>query len=402
MIERLDHLNDGTSRSLGVSAVWLSPIYPSPNRDVGYDVADYTAIDPALGDLEDFDALVAACRAREIHVVMDLVLNHTSDLHPWFEASRAGRESEKRDWYIWRDPGPSGRPPNNWRSFFGGGPAWTYDEESGQFYLHTFLAEQPDLNWQNPAVREAALDVVRFWLGRGVSGFRLDVFNAYFKHPELPSNPRRLGRTAWARQRHVYNKDRPEVHDFLAELRELLDAHDAIAIGETFEGDPELAASYCDKLHMAFNFDILSQRWSAKRLQSAIRRWDRLLRQEHLWPSYVPRSPAIRRSKSSASSGERSRNHMIRVAGGPTHEAYCALAPRLACCFAPGARREILDMPDNRKECREDRGHRWKRPHRPQRRQPAGRRGARSGAGVARHGRRHHHGRGPCRCGGGR
>jgi alpha-glucosidase len=286
LTERLDHLNDGTPRSLGVSAVWLSPIYPSPNRDVGYDVADYTAIDPACGGLEDFDALVAACRQRDIQVVMDLVLNHTSDLHPWFESSRAGRGSDKRDWYIWRDPAPGGRPPNNWRSWFGGS-AWTLDEESGQYYLHTFLPEQPDLNWHNPEVRAAALDVVRFWLERGVSGFRLDVFNAYFKHPELPSNPRRLGRTAWARQRHVYNKDRPEVHDFLAELRELLDAHDAMAVGEAFEGDPELVASYCDKLHMAFNFDFLGQEWSAKRLQSAIRRWDRLLTQEHLWPSWV-------------------------------------------------------------------------------------------------------------------
>jgi alpha-glucosidase len=284
--ERLDHLNDGTPRSLGVDAIWLSPIYPSPNRDVGYDVADYTAIDPAFGSLEDFDALVADCRARGIHVVMDLVLNHTSDLHPWFCASRSGEGSDKRDWYIWRDPRSGGRPPNNWRSWFGG-PAWTYDEESGQYYLHTFLPEQPDLNWHNPAVREAALGVVRFWLRRDVSGFRLDVFNAYFKHPDVPSNPRRLGRSAWARQRHVYNKDRPELHGFLGELRELLDAHDAMAVGETFEGDPELAASYCEKLHMAFNFHVLGQPWSAKGLQTAISRWDRLLRQEHLWPSWV-------------------------------------------------------------------------------------------------------------------
>jgi alpha-glucosidase len=286
LIERLDHLNDGTPRSLGVAALWLSPIHPSPNRDIGYDVADFMSVDHAYGTLEDFDELVAACKERGIHVVMDLVLNHTSDLHPWFVDARSGRDAAKRDWYIWRNPLPSGRPPNNWRSFFGGS-AWQLDERTGQCFLHTFLPEQPDLNWHNPEVREAALDIVRFWLARGVSGFRLDVFNAYFKHPDLPSNPRRLGRTAWARQRHVYNKDRPELHDFLAELRTLLDAHDAMAVGETFEGHPELAASYCDKLHMAFNFDLVKQRWSARGIQGAIRRWDRLLRAEHLWPTYV-------------------------------------------------------------------------------------------------------------------
>ena len=287
ILEKLDHLNDGTERSLGVKAIWLSPIYLSPGRDIGYDVADHTAIDPAFGTMDEFDALVAACRERGMHIVLDLVLNHTSDLHPWFLDARSSRGSEKRDWYIWREPARSRRPPNNWRSFFGG-PAWTYDEETGQCYLHTFLPEQPDLNWHNPEVREAALDVVRFWLARGVSGFRLDVFNAYFKHPDLPDNPRRLGRNPWARQRHVYNKDRPELHDFLSELRGLLDEHpDAMAVGETFDGHPKLAASYCDKLHMAFNFDFLVQPWSPGAIQRSIDRWDRLLAAEHMWPCYV-------------------------------------------------------------------------------------------------------------------
>lgn len=287
LIERLDYLNDGTPRSLGVSAIWLSPIYLSPGRDLGYDVADHTAIDPMFGTLEDFDELVVEARRRDIKLVLDLVLNHTSDLHPWFLGSRRDRSSATRDWYIWRDPAPGGRPPNNWRSYFGGS-AWRLDERTGQYYLHTFLPEQPDLNWHNPAVREAAMDIVRFWLERGVSGFRLDVFNAYFKHPALPNNPRRLGRSAWARQRHVYNKDRPELHDFLGQLRALLDEHpDTMAVGETFEGDAELAASYCDKLHMAFNFEFLSQRWHPRAMQAAIRRWDKLLTEEGTWPCYV-------------------------------------------------------------------------------------------------------------------
>ena len=285
--DRLDHLNDGTSRSLGVSAIWLSPIYRSPGRDGGYDVAEHTAIDPAYGDLADFDHLVEECRRRGIRVILDLVLNHTSDLHPWFSDARSSKGSARRDWYIWRTPRRGGRPPNNWRSFFGG-PAWTLDEHTGDCYLHTFGSEQPDLNWQNPSVRAAALEILRFWLARGVSGFRLDVFNAYFKHPDLPSNPWRPGRDPWSRQRHIYNKDRPELHAFLAELRELLDQHPGvIAIGETFDGNPELAASYCDTLHTAFNFDFLQQPWHPRAIQRSIQRWDGLLASDRTWPSYV-------------------------------------------------------------------------------------------------------------------
>ncbi|HST38065.1 MAG TPA: alpha-glucosidase [Conexibacter sp.] len=287
IVEKLDHLNDGTERSLGVKGVWLSAMYLSPGRDVGYDVADHRVIDPAFGTEEDFETLVRECRSRGIHVILDFVLNHTSDLHPWFLESRASRTSDKRDWYVWSRPVRGRKPPNNWRSFFGG-PAWTFDEETGEHYLHTFLPEQPDLNWHNPEVRAACLDVVRHWLGRGISGVRLDVFNAYFKHPDLPDNPRRLGRSAWSRQRHLYNKDRPELHGFLKELRALLDEFpDTMAVGETFDGHPELAASYCDNLHMAFNFDFLLQPWKPSAIQRAIERWDRLLSREGTWPCYV-------------------------------------------------------------------------------------------------------------------
>jgi alpha-glucosidase len=285
IIEKLDYLNDGTDRSLGVKGIWLSPIYLSPGRDVGYDVADHLAIDPIFGDSDDFDELVAECRRRGIHVILDLVVNHTSDLHAWFLESRSSRDNPRRDWYVWREPGARGRPPNNWRSFFGGS-AWTYDDDTGEYYLHTFLPEQPDLNWHNPEVREAALDVVRHWLERGVSGFRLDAFNAYFKHPELPNNPGRL----WPRRsrRPVYHRDRPELHEFLLELRGLLDRFpETMAVGEPFEGEPEDVASYSDKLHMTFNFDFLRQPWDPGAVQRAIARWDRLLAAEGRWPCYV-------------------------------------------------------------------------------------------------------------------
>src|SRR6476661_5302005 len=217
IVDHLDHLG-GSPESLGVDALWLSPFYPSPDHDFGYDVADYLGVDPKYGTLADFDRLVEGCHRRGMKVVIDLVLNHSSSYHPWFQASRASRSGDHADWYIWRDsPGRSivggRRVPNNWRSFFGGS-AWTWDEAREQFYLHTFLPEQPDLNWRNPAVRAALLGVVRTWLDRGVDGFRLDVFNTFFKDATLRSNPWRLGgRGAWSWQRHVYDRDQPELRN---------------------------------------------------------------------------------------------------------------------------------------------------------------------------------------------
>ena len=213
LIDRLDYLNDGTERSLGIDAIWLSPIHPSPGFDVGYDVADYDAIDPIFGTLDDFDRLVAEAHRRGIRLMLDLVMNHTSSEHRWFQESRSDSSGPYGDWYLWRD-GRRGRfrrriPPNNWSSFFGGS-AWTWDEVRGQYYLHTFLPEQPDVNWRNPAVREAMLTMVRGWLERGVDGFRLDVFNAFFKDVDLRSNPRRYrGRRPYDRQVHLYDKDQP-------------------------------------------------------------------------------------------------------------------------------------------------------------------------------------------------
>jgi len=180
---RLDYL-----AWLGVDAIWIAPFYPSPMADFGYDVADYTDVDPLFGSLADFDALLTAAHARGIRVVIDYVPNHTSDRHPWFVESRSSRQSLKRDWYYWREAGPGGEAPNNWISMFGG-PSWEWDEATGQFYLHTFLKEQPDLNWRNPEARAAMFDAASFWLDRGVDGFRIDVAPMVMKDPELRDNP---------------------------------------------------------------------------------------------------------------------------------------------------------------------------------------------------------------------
>jgi glycosidase len=203
VIQRLDYLNSNSPFSLGIDAIWLSPFYPSPRADFGYDVADYCNVDPLFGDLGTFDRLVSAAHARGIKVIIDYVPNHTSDQHPWFIESRSSRDNPKRDWYIWRDSRPDGSLPNNWGSFFGG-PAWTFDPPTGQYYLHQFVKEQPELNWRNPAVRAAMIDVLHFWLGRGVDGFRMDVIGLIIKDAELRDNPpnpsaRRAENASWWR-----------------------------------------------------------------------------------------------------------------------------------------------------------------------------------------------------------
>ncbi|HEY8338341.1 MAG TPA: alpha-amylase family glycosyl hydrolase, partial [Egibacteraceae bacterium] len=183
VLEHLDHL-----AWLGVDIVWVTPFFPSPMHDHGYDVADYCGVDPRFGTLADLDALVAAVHARGMRLLIDLVPNHTSSEHPWFRAARSSRDNPYRDYYVWRDPAPDGGPPNNWTSHFGG-PAWTFDEATGQYWLHLFLPEQPDLNWANPAVADEFDAILRFWLERGVDGFRIDVAHALAKHPDLPDNP---------------------------------------------------------------------------------------------------------------------------------------------------------------------------------------------------------------------
>jgi alpha-glucosidase len=291
---RLDYLAD-----LGIDAIWLSPIYPSPDVDFGYDVSDYCAIDPRYGTLADFDRLVSAAHARGIRIVLDLVLNHTSDQHPWFQQSRQSRDNPYRDWYIWASPRTGGKPPNNWQSVFGG-DGWEYDPATGQSYFHMFYKQQPDLNWHNPAVRRAVLDVFRFWLDRGVDGFRLDVFNVYFKNAGLKNNPSifPLPVYGFAGQRHVNDCDQPEMIPLLQEIRQLLDSYpERYMVGETFLSTGQKAAAYIgpDRLHAAFNFELLYARFNPRRFADIVRRWEHALGPTD-WPSYVLNNHDITRS----------------------------------------------------------------------------------------------------------
>ena len=299
---RLDYLNDGTPDSLGVDAIWLSPFYPSPMKDFGYDVADYTGVDPLFGTLEDFDTLVTEARARGIRVIVDLVPNHTSDRHPWFIESRASRESPKRDWYIWADSKHGDQPPNNWMSAFPrAGRAWTFDQHTGQWYLHSFLPEQPDLNWWAPEVREAMDEVMRFWLDRGVDGFRIDVAHRMAKDPELRDNPlvdlgdeddrsgpARAFRMAEA-EVELYDEDWPEVHEILRRFRRTLDAYDdRMAVGEVYVLDLRKLARYYgsgrDELHLAHNFVFLHQPWKPEAFRSVVDEYAALLPAD-AWPA---------------------------------------------------------------------------------------------------------------------
>jgi alpha-glucosidase len=284
---RLDHLNDGTDRSLGVDAIWLSPFYRSPMADFGYDVSDYRDVDPTFGSLGDFDRLTAEAHRRGIRIIVDLVPNHTSDQHPWFVAARSDRADPKRDWYVWADP-VRGGPPNNWRSVFqrASGPAWTLDRRTGQYYLHHFLPEQPDLNWWNPAVRDAIDDVMRFWLDRGVDGFRVDVAHGLVKDQALRNNPRfTLGG-----RRRMRNWDLEEVHEIHRRWRRLLDGYDdRMAVSEIDVRDLGRLARYYgqnDELHLAFNFHFLEQPWSARRFQAVVDEYERVL-PDGAWPDYT-------------------------------------------------------------------------------------------------------------------
>lgn len=297
LINRLDYLNDGTPNSLGVEAIWISPFYPSPMADHGYDVADYCNVDPLFGDLATFDRLVEEAHQRGIKVIVDYVPNHTSDQHPWFLESRSSRDNPKRDWYLWRDPRPDGSLPNNWGSFFGG-PAWTWDEKTEQYYLHQFTKEQPDLNWRNPATYQAMLDVLRFWFQRGVDGFRMDVVGLILKEPTLKDNPPNpevnpaalhpndvMGRTL-----SVYNMDQDEVHDIMKAFRQLADEFgERVIIGELW-GEWERWVKYYgpagDEIHLPFNFRLMYQPWSAGAMRQLVKEMEAVL-PPFAWPNYV-------------------------------------------------------------------------------------------------------------------
>jgi alpha-glucosidase len=281
---RLDYLV-----GLGIDAIWISPIYPSPMADFGYDVADYEGIDPLFGVMADFDALLAAAHARGLKLILDFVPNHTSDLHPWFFASRSSRSNPKRDWYLWHDPVPfqnDGRPvweqfPNNWMSQFGG-PAWTWDEGTGQFYLHSFLKEQPDLNWRNPEVRAAIYQAMRFWLAKGVDGFRMDVLWLLIKDAEFRNNLDGA----------VHNADQPETLEIVAEMRAVINAFgELVLIGEIYLPLAELVKYYGPApnllgANLPFNFHLILAQWNAGAIAEVIRNYEAAL-PACAWPNYV-------------------------------------------------------------------------------------------------------------------
>ena len=272
VISRLDHL-----AGLGVDALWLSPFYPSPMVDFGYDVADYTDVDPLFGDLATFDRLVAEAHGRGIRVIVDWVPNHSSDRHPWFEASRSSREDPKRDWYVWRDGRPGGRPPTDWMSTFAG-PAWTLDPATGQWYLHMFTPEQPDLNWANPEVEAAMHGTLRFWLDRGVDGFRIDVVQELGSVPDPPSPG-----APWPQ-----DQEWPQGHTIVRRIRGVLDEYDdRMAVGEVYLLDQRRLVSYlaAGELHLAHNFVFLRCPWSAPRFREVIEEFTRLA-PEGAWPTW--------------------------------------------------------------------------------------------------------------------
>jgi alpha-glucosidase len=267
ILHKLDYLEE-----LGIDAVWISPCFPSPMADFGYDVSDYVDIHPMFGSLEDLDRLVSAAHDRDIRILLDFVPNHSSDQHAWFIESKAARDNPKRDWYVWKDPKPDGSPPNNWLSVFGG-PAWTWDEATGQYYLHKFLKEQPDLNWRNPEVQAAMFDVLRFWLDRGVDGFRIDVAHYIMKDPQFRDNPTKPAAPA----------------DFFKPMGEYVTGERFLA-GEIHIFDLDEWASYFgdegSELHFPINFSLFKAGWSAEEMRSIVDESEAVLG-DSKWPNYV-------------------------------------------------------------------------------------------------------------------
>jgi alpha-glucosidase len=285
---RLPYLAD-----LGVDAVWLSPFYPSPMADFGYDVADHCDVDPLFGDLGDFDRMLGEAHALGLKVIVDLVPNHTSDQHPWFAASRSSRTHPQRDWYIWRDAAPNGGPPTNWLSVFGG-PAWTWDAATEQYYYHAYLAAQPDLNWRRPDVQETMLGVLRFWLERGVDGFRVDALRQLIKDEQLRDNPpnpaHRPDQGPYESLLPVYTTDRPEIHPILARMRQILDAYgDRMLLGELYLPIERLMAYYGEngnELHLPGNFHLIQTPWRAREVATLIAAYEAALPPGG-WPNWV-------------------------------------------------------------------------------------------------------------------
>lgn len=278
--QRLDHLN-GSKDSLGIDAIWICPFFPSPMKDFGYDITDYKAVDKLFGSLKDLKELLTEAHKRNIKVVIDLVLNHTSDQHSWFKESKSSKKSPKRDWYIWHK-GRNGKKPNNWIASIDLRSAWFYDEKTKEFYLSTFSKHQPEVNWRNNELKEAMWDVVRFWLDLGVDGFRLDVVNFYYKDKEFKDNPLSFEPNPRLFQKHKYDRNQPGTHKVCKELRKMVDKYeDKVLIGEVFDARAGQCASFLgksdDELHMVFNFHFLIRPWKAAGFHDSIAKWYRKL-----------------------------------------------------------------------------------------------------------------------------
>ncbi|HEY8970044.1 MAG TPA: alpha-amylase family glycosyl hydrolase [Puia sp.] len=289
VMRRLDYL-----KGLGIKAIWISPIYPSPMADFGYDISDYTGIWPTFGTMADFDELLQRIHEAGMKLILDLVPNHSSDEHPWFQESRSSRDNPKRNWYIWRDPKPDGSPPNNWLSVFGGS-AWEWDEKTKQYYYHAFLVKQPDLNWRNPEVEKAMLDIMRFWLDKGVDGFRVDAMWHLIKDKQLRDNPHNPDyeptMATYNQLLPVYSTDQPEMHDIIARMRDLLDQYQQrLMIAEIYLPVNRLVTYYGtnarEEAHLPFNFMLISLPWNPKVLAANIDEYEGVLPAE-AWPNWV-------------------------------------------------------------------------------------------------------------------
>lgn len=286
IISRLDYLKE-----IGIDAVWISPFYPSPMHDFGYDVSDYEGIHPIFGTMKDFDRLLDEIHKREMKLLIDLVPNHTSDEHPWFVESRKSKDNPYRDFYYWRDPKPNGDVPNNWLSFFGGS-SWEFDAKTGQYYLHQFLKQQPELNYQNPKVLKAMLDIMEFWLKKGVDGFRVDVICNMWKEPGLPDNPLNPdwnGKIYYEKFIHPYSSNLPGVHPLIKEMRKVVDKYsDRVMIGETYLAYKDLIKYYGDndECHIPFNFHLINIPWKASVIKKKVNEYVKIL-PEGCWPSFV-------------------------------------------------------------------------------------------------------------------
>jgi alpha-glucosidase len=289
IVSKLDYLH-----WLRVDALWLSPMYPSPMADFGYDISDFTNVHPLFGTLHDFDMLLEQAHKHNLKVILDYVPNHTSDEHPWFQEARSSRTNEKHDWYIWRDPAPDGGFPNNWTSYFGG-PAWQFDEQAGQYYLHIFDVKQPDLNWSNPDVRQAMYDVLRFWFDRGVDGFRIDVLARLLKDEQFRDNPMnqgwKAGDSPQSRQLSLYTQDLPGIHKIVQEMRTIADHYDErVLIGEIYLPVERVVKYYgeqLDEIHLPFNFQLVTMStWEASTIQQIVYAYEAVL-PPRAWPNWV-------------------------------------------------------------------------------------------------------------------